>query len=71
MNFDRFDFEQQILKCWNLIDQLDVITEGVLEYEWTPDQVSNATLGLKELASVEMDKLFRMLETGIEERKIV
>lgn len=70
MSFDRFDFEQQIMKCWQITDQLDTITEGVLEYGWNSDQVSNATIGLKQLYNLEFEKLFDMFNNGVHERMI-
>ena len=59
---NRFDLEAQIMKCWQVVDSLDTITEGVLEYDWTPDQVSNATIGLKEIYQLEFEKLQGMFE---------
>jgi hypothetical protein len=49
---------------------MDTISKGVLEYEWTPDQVANATIGLKELYQVKFEELFLMFETGVREGKI-
>jgi hypothetical protein len=69
--FNRFDFEQQVLNCWAICDALDDVTAGVLEYEWTPDKVANVTIGLKEQFDVRFNKLFSMMEIGIHERKIL
>lgn len=71
MNFDRFEFELQIMKVYGMLEMLDTITEGALEYNWTSDQVANATIGLKEMLNVEMDKIHRQLNDGILQGKIV
>ena len=67
---DRFDLEQQIMKCWQVCDGLDTITEGVLEYDWNADQVSNASIGLKTIYQLEFEKLQGMFERLIAEGKI-
>lgn len=71
MEFNRFEFEQQIMKVWNLIEMLNTVSEGVLEYEWNEDQTVNALNGIAELYDLEMNKLFSMFETGIKQGKIV
>ena len=62
---NRFDLEQQIMDCWTVLDQIDTITEGVLEYDWNPDQVSNATIGIKEVYQLKFEKLLGTFETLI------
>ena len=46
---DRFDFEQEIMQCWNIVEELKVLHEGVLERDLTRDQISNILLGLGEI----------------------
>lgn len=65
--FSRFDFEQQIMNCWTVCESLDDIAEGVLEYEWNSDKVSNVAIGLKEQYQLRFNKLFNMFEQGIRE----
>jgi hypothetical protein len=67
---NRFDLEHQIMKCWQVVDQLDAITEGVLEYDWDADQVSNASIGLKTIYQLEFEKLQSMFERLIQEGKV-
>lgn len=71
MKFDRFSMEQQIMNCWSICEALDDITEGVLEYNWDADKVSNVTIGLKEQYQLRFNKLFDMFEEGIRQRKIL
>ena len=68
--FDRFDFEQQIMKVWSITDDLDLLLEGVLEKDMSKDDISNVLLGLKELHNMRTEKLFDMFELGIAAKKI-
>lgn len=68
MKYDRFKHEQQIMKCWQIVEQLDTINEGILEHKWTSDQISNAIIGLKEIYALEFDKLFLQFESSIKEK---
>lgn len=62
---DRFDFEQQIMKCWNVCEDLDELYEGVMERDMTKDEISNVLLGLKELYSLKFQTLMEGFESVI------
>jgi hypothetical protein len=59
---DRFDFEQQIQKCWIITDDIGEIAEGVLERDLTSDQVANALVGLQQLYELKFNKLWDLFE---------
>jgi len=59
---DRFDFEQQILKCWNVTDDIGEITEGILEHDLTGDQIANALFGIQQLYELKFNKLWDLFE---------
>lgn len=65
MAYDRFKMEEQLMKVWSMMDQLDTIAEGVLEYEWSEDDVANAVVGLKTMLNLEMEKTFNMFEQSV------
>jgi hypothetical protein len=67
MSFDRFDFEQQIMNCWNVTTDLKDLTEEVIEGNLSKDQISNVLMGLEQLYQIRFDKLFRMFEQGLKE----
>lgn len=68
---DRFDLEQQILKCWNITEEIELLNEQVLENdELTKDQISNYLLGLHTIYEMKFDKLFNQFETMVKEKKI-
>lgn len=65
---DRFDLESQIMSCWNVVDDLDLLFEEVTESEQLDqDQLSNILLGMKELYQLKFQKLFSTFENSIKE----
>ena len=68
---DRFDLEQQIMACWNVISDIDTLCEGVLESDMTTDQIANTLLGMKQLYELKFDKMFRTFEQLIQNKSIV
>lgn len=62
---DRFDFEQQIIKCWNIVDDLKELDEGLFEgwIEFNQDRVSNHILGVANTYDVKFHKLWELFET--------
>ena len=67
---NRFDFEQEIMGVWNIIEELKVLHEGVLERDLTRDQISNILLGLGEIYQLRFEVLFDTFETMVSEGKI-
>jgi hypothetical protein len=63
--FNRFDFEQQIMNCWNVTTDLRDLQEGVLESNMTKDQITNVLMGLEQLYQLRFDKLFCMFDQGV------
>jgi len=65
--FDRFDFEQQIMSCWNITTDLKDLNEGVIESDLSRDQISNALMGIEQLYELRFNKLFQQFETLVRE----
>ena len=70
MSKNRFDFEQEIMACWNIVEELKVLHEGVLERDLTSDQVSNILLGLAEIYQLKFDILFSTFEQLVSKKEI-
>lgn len=68
MKYDQFDFEQQIMNCWNVTTDLKDLNEGVLESSLSRDQIANALIGIEQLYNIRFEKLFRMFEQFNRER---
>ena len=61
-NADRFDFEQQILQCWRVTDDIRDLSEGVLESELSTDQINNVLVGLHQMYELKFNKLWDLFE---------
>lgn len=66
---DRFDLEQDIMNCWNAVDDIKLITEHFVdstEYRHMPpdicDAIMNKYLGLAELYEIKFKKLWDTFE---------
>lgn len=60
---DRFDFEQQIMKCWNVVDEIEEVYN--MFYEQTPidnDKLAHCLLGLHEMYQARFNALWEMFE---------
>lgn len=69
---DRFDFEQEILDCWHVTDDLDMLYEHIMESDnLDKDKVSNIVLGMKELYHLKFERCFATFERMIQDKKIV
>jgi hypothetical protein len=67
---NRFDFEQEIMGCWNVVEDLKLLNEGVLERDISRDQVSNILLGMQEVYQLKFEILFDTFETLIRDKEI-
>jgi hypothetical protein len=65
MSADRFDFEQQIQKCWMVTDDISDVAEGILEHNLDKDQIVNALTGIVQLYELKFNKLWDLFEHPI------
>ena len=62
-SIDRFDLEQDIMACWNVVDDLDVFLSRYLDGpEMSEDEVANVILGIKSLYHLKFNKCFATFE---------
>ena len=59
---DRFDFEQQIQKCWLITDDIYDLSEAILERDLSHDQITNVLFGLKEIYEIRFNTLWELFE---------
>jgi hypothetical protein len=76
---DRFDLEQQMMKCWLILEDIDEITTyfvddpkfrdrcGDAEYQ---DELMNKYFGLKEIYEVKFQKMWDIFTKLIENNQI-
>jgi hypothetical protein len=61
---DRFDFEQQITKCWFIVDDLKELSQHLIEHDVVgTDAVHNHIFGLANVYDVKFHKLWDLFET--------
>lgn len=65
----QFDLEQQIMHCWNVCEDLQILYTFILdssECEKVPaavvDKISNALLGMETMYNMKFDRLFNTFE---------
>lgn len=56
---NRFDLEQQLLECWHITTDIDILAEGINEQNLSQDDISNALIGLRTMYEIKFDKLWR------------
>jgi hypothetical protein len=62
MMSDRFDFEQQIQKCWLITDDIYDLSEAILERDLSHDQITNVLFGMKEMYEIRFNTLWELFE---------
>ena len=65
---DRFDFEQQIINTWSVIDEIKLLNKNVLEgkidgVKMTPDEISNYLCGIESIYGMKFEQLWHDFET--------
>ena len=69
-NRDRFDLEQDIMNCWNVVTDIKELNRAMLDRRrMTDDEVSNYLLGLETIYQVKFERLFETFEQMIRDRK--
>jgi hypothetical protein len=65
----QFDLEQNIMSCWDVKEDLDLLLEELMENDtFSRDDASNYVLGLSTIYHAKFNKLFRTFEEYIKER---
>lgn len=68
----RFDLEQQIMSCWSIVDDINLLNSKHQDEpgSMSPDDVANYLLGLETIYHVKFEKLFDTFEQLVREKKI-
>lgn len=74
MSKDRFDLEQCIMECWNILDDIEIVTEHFVDSpKWegmdpkVQDALMNKYFGIKELYDI---RFARLWDTFLEMQKL-
>ena len=65
---DRFDLEQDIMNCWNIVEDMKTIYD-MLDYT-DQDKVMNSLLGLQTLYQMKFEKLWATFEQVVIDKQI-
>jgi hypothetical protein len=67
----RFQLEQKIMSCWNVVEDIKTLNEQINDGEpLTADGMSNYLLGLETVYQVKFEQLFALFEKMIKEGDI-
>jgi len=66
----RFDFEQQIMDCWGVVDDIKTIYNADDLRELSKDEMQNLLLGLYTMYQLKFEILFKMFEDLCQQRAI-
>ena len=64
----RFDLEQEIMSCWNITTDLDVVYQAEHLYD-NQDKMQNVLLGLMSLYELKFAKLWNTFEECVYNRE--
>jgi hypothetical protein len=65
----RFTLEDQIMECWGVVDDLDMVYSTEALYG-DQDRMMNVLLGMQELYKIRFQRLFNTFEHLVHEGKI-
>ena len=71
MKFDRFEFEQQIMECWNVTTDVKTVAKYLMDAPLETgreDKIANMLIGIEALYNAKFDELFRQFEAIIKEQ---
>lgn len=67
MRNEMMQMEENIMACWQVEQDLDILLEYVMEGDLDRDRIANIVLGMKELSNLRFDKLFNNFERAVKE----
>jgi hypothetical protein len=68
---DRFDLEQDIMNCWQVVDDLKTLTKRYLDGpKMTEDEVANVLIGIESLYQIKFEQLFATFEQCIKNNEL-
>lgn len=65
---DRFDLEQNIMQCWNVTDDIQLLLD--MYDEMDEDQMMNYLIGLKQMYQMKFERLWNNFEGCVRAQKI-
>ena len=67
---DRFDLEQDIMNCWQVVEDLKTFSRRYLDGpKMTEDDVANIMIGIESLYQIKFEQMFNTFEQCIKNRQ--
>ena len=66
----RFDLEQEIMDCWGVTDDINVLAENVMEKSPDADTIANVLIGMQSLYQMKFERLFDTFEQCIKNKEL-
>jgi hypothetical protein len=57
-----FKIEQEIMKAWHVVDDIQLLNENVMETNMSRDEIANTLTGLESIYNMRFKKLFDILK---------
>ena len=67
---DRFDFEQKILQCWGVVEDIETLYKQFDRSKLSEDEIQNALLGLMTIYEFKFQQMFDLFSKLVEQGKI-
>ena len=64
---DRFDLEQEIMDCWGVVEDIDIVYHAHGDKD---DELANVLLGLKTLYQLKFERLFNTFEDCVKQQML-
>jgi len=63
-----FDLEQQILDCWKVTNDIEMVTRHLIDHTdgYSDDDVMNKYLAIKDLYEVKFEAMWRTFEAALQ-----
>lgn len=61
------EMEEKIMKCWGVIEDLETTCQGVMDHNWSEDDIANALIGMRTIYNLRFDQLMTCFETLLRE----
>lgn len=68
---NRFDLEQNILKCWNVTEDIDLLYRRIMDGpDMSKDEIANYLLGMSTIYNAKFDETFNQFEVMVLRKEI-
>jgi hypothetical protein len=67
---NRFDLEQQIMDCWKVTDDIELVYDTIMNSNMSNDQLANALLGMITMYNLKFNRCFATFEECVSKKDV-